>query len=148
MEANDLRIGNFITSDYDELSIVSKIESKEFNTYNGCEYERIICKRNNTSSDFIIVHDDNWKPIPLTEEWLLKFGFVKKEIGYSKLTSMEECFLISFGKHININGVKFNNEIKYVHQLQNLYFALTGEELKSRIIKIHDEHILGYKFNP
>ena len=68
--------------------------------------------------------------IPLNEEWLLKFGFVKKEIGYSKLTEMEQCFLISFGKHTSVNGIKFNNEIKYVHQLQNLIFAILQEEIK------------------
>lgn len=67
--------------------------------------------------------------IPLNEEWLLKFGFVKKEIGYSKLTEMEQCFLISFGKHTSVNGIKFNNEIKYVHQLQNLIFAILQEEI-------------------
>lgn len=68
--------------------------------------------------------------IPLNEERLLKFGFVKKEIGYSKLTEMEQCFLISFGKHTSVNGIKFNNEIKYVHQLQNLIFAILQEEIK------------------
>ena len=73
------------------------------------------------------------KPIPLTEDILLRLGFVKKEIGYSKFTEMDQCFLISFGKHTSVNGIKFNNEIKTVHQLQNLFFALTGEELTFKI---------------
>lgn len=75
------------------------------------------------------------EPIPLTEKWLLKFGF-------DGLTYDDEL----------INGVKISFEerhdgwayqlglepdwlpaigIDYVHQLQNLYFALTGKELCS-----------------
>ena len=65
------------------------------------------------------------EPIPLTEEWLIKFGF--KQWG-DKYT---------FGlKGINIHhrqrGFVLRKSvpvIQYVHQLQNLYFALTGEEL-------------------
>jgi len=65
------------------------------------------------------------KPIPLTEEWLMNFGF--KQWG-DKYT---------FGlKGINIHhrkrGFVLRKSIpiiRYVHQLQNLYFALTGEEL-------------------
>jgi hypothetical protein len=73
--------------------------------------------------------DRDWiKPIPLTEEWLLKFGFSKKvdyllqkrgfSICFEKHGDIFECFLESIGI-----------EIEYVHQLQNLYFALTNEEL-------------------
>lgn len=71
------------------------------------------------------------KPVALTEELLLKLGFVKKGKRWSKdwfylwednynivfaLAEMQE----SIGKYLNI---------EHVHQLQNLYFALTGEEL-------------------
>ena len=65
-------------------------------------------------------------PIPLTEEILLKFGFeskgnfwfVKSEIKIEKRNNGFSYF-------------RFREEIKIlsVHQLQNLYFALTGEEL-------------------
>jgi hypothetical protein len=79
-----------------------------------------------------------FEPIHLTEEWLLKFGFEKKdvEIGYGINDIMVEYELDGYsftqdntGKwyllHYNWNTEHF----KYVHQLQNLYFALTGEEL-------------------
>lgn len=74
------------------------------------------------------------QPIPLTEEWLVKFGFVKK--------SHSECFLYegdSFTlEEIGVGVFEYNlmdndfsklSPIIYVHQLQNLYFALTGTEL-------------------
>ena len=63
------------------------------------------------------------KPILLTEEWLLKFGFsIFKNMYFIKGMQIWKCndlFLC------NKNGIY----IKYVHQLQNLYFALTGKEL-------------------
>ena len=72
-------------------------------------------------------------PIPLTEEILLKFGFEEK-------SKSKNFYLGNFRFHIskpaNYDGFIFcdgydviTDKIKYVHQLQNLYFALTGEEL-------------------
>ena len=70
------------------------------------------------------------EPIPLTEEWLLKFGFEKNKNSdlYFRLNNYE--YFIENG--IIDNGYSRMNEIsvKYVHQLQNLYFALTGKELE------------------
>lgn len=82
------------------------------------------------------------KPIPITEEWLLKFGFDKAE---SKFTDKPEILTkqISNINYLDyeddsfaISGVSghvvttFWNDIKFVHQLQNLYYALTEEELQ------------------
>ena len=67
----------------------------------------------------------SFQGIPLTEEWLLKFGFLN---GVLTITHNQ----IQFTDHAIVRGmtgaVHFN-ECKYVHQLQNLYFALTGQEL-------------------
>jgi hypothetical protein len=83
-------------------------------------------------------------PIPLTEEWLLKLGF--KQCGYEMLSWKHETLLPSF----NLDGINWADfdepdyqflnykvadeilRIDYVHQLQNLYFTLTGEELKQQ----------------
>ena len=77
------------------------------------------------------------EPIPLTEEWLVKFGFENdkkglilefKNYSYSYLwfnNNSGQLRLVS-------EGGKFltHDNLKYVHQLQNLYFALTGKELE------------------
>lgn len=75
--------------------------------------------------------------IPLTEEWLLKFGFTKKIesetltvfwIGHNKLTH-DYLFEV---KHIEGYPFFYRNgthAIHYVHQIQNLYYALTNQEL-------------------
>jgi hypothetical protein len=68
---------------------------------------------------------NSMNPIPLTEEWLLKFGFIKhvsQSIWYT-LNKVDVWFFD--GKYVNDIDV----EIKYVHELQNLYFALTKKEL-------------------
>jgi hypothetical protein len=82
------------------------------------------------------------KPIPLTEEWLLKFdmeltdGFSSSRKLYlnnyendiSKITysPKEKLLRLSNGQS---KGTMLIPHIKYVHQLQNIYFALTGIEL-------------------
>ena len=74
----------------------------------------------------------NILPIPLTEEILLKFGFEKQhnEDDFDYWFKKDFCDDIlwehSEGFCHNLN---YGGDIKYVHQLQNLYFALTGEEL-------------------
>ena len=93
-----------------------------------------------------------YKPIPLTEEWLVKFGlynnlkvnynkrqgveyrFSKKKLGTYIIKRYCNCSLYSMqfvydDKHNNIPNEQIWVNIKHVHQLQNLYFALTGEEL-------------------
>ena len=80
-------------------------------------------------------------PIPLTEEWLLKFGFTERSFkGYNRKfykTVNNILFVIPFC--ISFDSINYYYPVdeeyqifinlKYVHQLQNLYFSLTGEEL-------------------
>jgi hypothetical protein len=82
--------------------------------------------------------------IPLTEKWLLEFGFAqdvweingrsiktdlffKGHLGLAKVGGNNPDWQIFFDKTVKL--IVF---IQYVHQLQNLYFALTGEELVSK----------------
>lgn len=66
-----------------------------------------------------------WKPIPLTEEWLLKFGFKPLGKDWQKngiiIHTRKRGFVLR--KSVPI--------IEYVHQLQNLVYALTGKELET-----------------
>lgn len=71
------------------------------------------------------------KPIPLTEEWLLKFGF---EIQGKRIS--KDWFFLWYDNDKIVFALAEMKEavgayliIKYVHQLQNLYFVLTNEEL-------------------
>ena len=90
---------------------------------------------------------NEFEPIPLTEEWLLKFGFDFEEWhdtdgfhykGYKLIspTKYNPCFQIYTGEDEATEEERrfyFDDyplkHITTVHSLQNLYFALTGEEL-------------------
>jgi len=76
--------------------------------------------------------------IPLTEEWLLKLGFTCSSSGKFKeikLNTNSSLFKMKEDDYITMEiGGDMPDEtelkhIKHVHQLQNLYFALCGEEL-------------------
>ena len=100
MKANELRIGNF----YDNNGFVSVVSPNTIEEVWNAERSWV-------------------KPIPLTEEWLLKFGF--ENGNYFTLNN------VIIYKHDKYR-YKYNYGqiwVKYVHQLQNLYFALTNEEL-------------------
>lgn len=74
-------------------------------------------------------------PIPLTEEWLLKFGFesmysnyiIKAGDYYNSIK--QDCGKWIYSYDESDAGCYELKEIKYVHQLQNLYFALNDKEL-------------------
>lgn len=64
------------------------------------------------------------EPIPLTEEWLLRFGYTK--ISNNSFIITGHCIWICNDLfRCDKNGIV----LKHVHQLQNLYFALTNQEL-------------------
>ena len=76
-----------------------------------------------------------YKPIILTEKWLIDFGFERTSFGRKK-----GAFLLEAGSRVIETDVlqSFSWEkvfdkkylhINYVHQLQNLYFTLYEQEL-------------------
>lgn len=70
------------------------------------------------------------EPIPLTEEWLVKLGFWHDDYYNSakRFVSKSPIILIEGNGYYTLCHYPIC-KIQYVHQLQNLYFALTGEEL-------------------
>ena len=118
MKANELRIGNYV-----EVFVSFCLIKEE-------QVIDIMCDSINTKSHENMTFD-YIEPIPLTEEWLNRFGFRKSGIYW--FDSHDELLSYSFKKNtiaIGRMGIYFENKIHYVHQLQNLYFALTGEELE------------------
>ena len=91
--------------------------------------------QNNTCLDEIGVGwiPSKLEPIPLTEEWLERFGFIPYD-EFSHPCFERNGYLVSYvyGKwDVQIGSIRANRlGLDYVHQLQNLYFALTGEELE------------------
>lgn len=86
------------------------------------------------SEDFAQLEDDIktgiFSPIPLDEAWLLDFGFERDGAYWShRNLNLQTSELKNGGEIILVPNRKYVLELKYTHQLQNLYFALTGEEL-------------------
>jgi hypothetical protein len=125
MEANELRIGNLLHFPFTgENAEVLGINAHEYSEgiYNTISYKKGI----NLYCEKIEV----LKPITLTEEWLLKFGLeYLSPFGYKiKRGSFIKHDLETNGYYFRWNGQTISL-MYYVHELQNLYFALTGEEL-------------------
>jgi len=76
--------------------------------------------------------DKFYKPILLTKEWLRKFGFDWDGYGeFLKEGLLIDCEYTDKGKWAAMfNMISIPYEIEYVHQVQNLYFALYAEELE------------------
>ena len=112
MKANELRIGNKVWfNDIFEWTI--------------------------TADDIVAFESDSeqFKPINLTEEWLVRFGFERVEgnqwYNFYKLDNFKILIHTKdYSSMINWKDCSIEDRFNWnVHQLQNLYFALTGEEL-------------------
>ena len=123
MKASDLRIGNLVRNNMNGEII------------KPCD---VLCDGINTD-DIEGLNYAFIEPIPLTEEWLMRFGFEKINSELTNIAPLNlRCtfnlpntpFSFCQGKLILTTGTgDFCVNTEYVHQLQNLYFALTSEEL-------------------
>lgn len=121
MKANELRIGNLLQGEK-EIDVVAEINIDSYINTTGI---RTLLQ--------------NAKPIPLSEDWIKKVGFTKSAPGISRIISWHgetSEFYIRRVRSIfelmrdNYDGSVYITRIWFVHQLQNLYFALTENELE------------------
>ncbi len=118
MEASELRIGNKVDL-YGSTATVQRADFKG-----------------------IGIAVDKGKPIPLTKEWILRLGFNKWKDRYCLEAwspgHPSQRFDIDWKDGNVMMKSRYQGEddnllmrhIKNVHELQNLYFALTGKELE------------------
>lgn len=106
MNANELRIGNYAI------------------------YGGNITQMNVGEFIHFVRFPEVYEPILLTPDWLMKLGFEQNSGNLSKgrFHYHQSCFISIEGFNYDYNGITVNPE--YVHQLQNIYFAITGEELQ------------------
>ncbi len=102
MKATQFRIGNLVSLNGKEFKVTLQ------SLYEGANLD--------------------WNPIRITKEILLRCGFKECELGGLSIKT-DEYEEIEFNSILLcwVNGTK--KPIKYVHQLQNLFFCLSGKEL-------------------
>ena len=126
IQANELRIGNYvlINGKFCKTEAITgcmvSVSGYEINRFKPFEFKHL-------------------EPIQLTEEILLKCGFEKKQEWYrhnemKKYTIESGVIDLTKGRYhirqyISKDKSLHLSDLKYLHQLQNLYFALTGKEL-------------------
>ena len=116
MNAKEVRIGNYLKQITHSFNGVVRLSAYHFETIEDNEIDVF--------------------PIPLTEEWLLDFGFKKNcnnnyQINYNQVCGLSITISDYKSWLCNLSSTTFYelSNCKFVHQLQNLYFALTNEEL-------------------
>jgi hypothetical protein len=117
--ANDLRIGNIY-----EYFVLDKLDKrKEWWETTVCDAKDLVYLENNPN-------DRDFRFIPITADWLLINGY--KQMPSGNYLQPNSGNFIWFKKDLkcSIAGEIEVNHIKYVHQLQNLYFSITGLELQ------------------
>lgn len=134
VDIKELRIGNIVVGKYS--SIIQSVNSiVKDDGYSG-GYCIHLLNGDKFGADCI-------EPIPLTEELLLKCGFTKEyygfscdivELSYGRFlcnddTDKDKLFLSINNAEYTISGVS----LKYLHQLQNIYYDLTGKELDVKL---------------
>ena len=129
IQANEFRVGNLVLVGFKSGS-GRKLESR-IGVY---DLERIIERPE--SSTF------TYEPIPINEEWLLKFAFKKLNPDIEQYTNdffvIDEAVFPSskgekrydFRKKINEKESVSLRYITYIHQLQNIIYSLKSEELE------------------
>lgn len=142
LKASDLRIGNIIASSGNPKNkktwVIGKVHS--ISSANS-QHEQIEVE---TEEEFTWFFRDSYFGIPITEYWLKRFGF-EEQIGFIvfigkkyKDKSFEVAwndigvwyaYFRNFNPGVEDDFVILRNDLKYVHQLQNLFHSLTGEEL-------------------
>ena len=129
----DLRVGNYLMRD----GVMVKIDARSiFDIWNDVGIDKL-----------------GYEPILLTKDWLLRFGFREEEKSpshnhenYYSIWIMDYKYSFAYASFRNdwgfyhsytdANNDEYNDRfdfiscgIKYVHELQNLYYSLVHEEL-------------------
>lgn len=113
MNVNELRVGNYIDNNVECFQIQAK------------------------DLIFLLAFDNEHyaNPIPITEEWLIKLGFIKMPVnGYDYLLKISaatlQCRRNGDKWYFQFNDTYFGEMFPYVHQVQN-FCASLGKELIS-----------------
>ena len=150
MKATELRIGNYVYYEH-TTHIVSGVHGNKVYSWwvkDGepvIEYEAKDISGTQVENPYLDVISQ-FEPIPLIDEWFIKWGFFKDGEYWSKeIDDYKYCFRyrdwaknwafyqeFTDSPFIEDDGKKYpiSFDIEHVHQLQNLWFALLHKEIE------------------
>lgn len=113
IQENELRVGNLVLYEYHKNK-------------DGLGFQRM------TPSLFLAL--DKLFPIKISEQWLLDFGFKKRNHYYVfGVFGLDIPVIVKndqFSRYTFHLGDFYVVSIEFIHELQNIYFVLKGEELE------------------
>lgn len=119
---NELRIGNFVQDEHGIVQYVYRLWQ------GGAE----LAEDENGGEDLDHTNEEMFG-VPITDDWLENLGFKFNNEADGWFTSEDSEFFIEPWDNnfaIRWDGSIVGQYISSVHQLQNIYFALTGLELE------------------
>lgn len=140
IDSHELRAGNYVTTSPESpLNMPSGIPVVVFTIgFAECKFLNDLTLPWSQQAPFRIDYR-HVHPIPITREWLEKLGFdMDDDIdeGVIRFLKVIDGITLRWNGFLEMEvttqyvTIRFDlDHIKYVHQLQNLYFALTGQEL-------------------
>ena len=133
LQSKDFRIGNALSTKSGNIIILNMIDTD------------VVGTQHINGTQLGLKELDSLYPINIHEGILESFGFelsddegdVKHyEIGKYGIRMHEDSDFYFYHKMVNEDEYWILCELNFFHEVQNLYFALTGEELKWK----HDNH--------
>ena len=123
MEIQELRIGNYVREHYNGEMIVDGMVDHNASGFGYCFL------RQPTTVKSFRIFTDQIKPIKLTNEWMKRLNWTET-YRPEFLGILENYDIVVGAVHYQKGLEKFAKVIFYVHQYQNLYYELTGKQLK------------------
>ena len=129
IQANELRIGNWITADENKIAskvFLSGLLKVDTILFDGVGHSKFDC----AEYPFEKLH-----PIPLTPEILEKCGFIEID-GQIPMWHKDNFWMYWNGENLSANFghiEQLDVDVKFIHQLQNLYWCLCGKELEIKL---------------
>ena len=132
IQANELRLGNYILQKVNNKITTVKCTYTHFELLAKGDDKAIypVVLKAELLDKCGFIENTSYALLPEAHEYILVLpisGTNKNEI-YAYIKSNKECF-----GRATVNGLVVSQNFYHLHQLQNLYFALTGKELDIKL---------------
>jgi hypothetical protein len=129
IQSTELRLGNYILHKVNNKIAMVKCTFQHFNLLSSGDSSAIfpVQLKAKILEQSGFIENTNYPLLPTAHEYILTIpvnGDNKNEI-VAYIKSNNECFACAV-----VNGSIASNPVYHLHQLQNLYYSLTGNELK------------------